>query len=120
MGGGVLRSDVYHVFVFFEEDVFFLADFPVLGVGFEGGDGVQRFFTFQPHGVYFGVGVVVFAQRVANPVVPQEEASHVGVVDEADTEEVVDFAFVQVCRGPDVRHGGQFRVFPVGREGFKE
>ena len=98
VGGGVLRAYVDHVFVFLETEIVFLLYFPVFfAVGWR--DVVHRF-GIQPHGIDFRAGIVVLAQGIADPVVSQEEAAHVGMPDEDDAEEVVDFPFVEVGDAP--------------------
>src|SRR6266568_2902354 len=55
---------------------------------------------------------VVFAQRVALPLVGHEDAPHVGVPREFDTEHVVDFALQPVGRQMDAHRG--LRLIAVG------
>jgi hypothetical protein len=66
--------------------------------------------------------LVVFAERIAFPVVGAEDAEQVRVAGEVDAHEVVGFALVPVGNGPDVRDGRHLWklagliVFPAGGE----
>ena len=65
--------------------------------------------------VLLGVVVIVLAQWVSHPVVAQEEAAHVGVVDKHDAEEVVHLALLIVGHAPQVAHAVQaWRLAVVG------
>ena len=68
--------------------------------------------------VLLGVHVVVFSQGIAYEITTQVEPSHVGMSDELDAEEVVNFTFQQVGSLPKVSHRWQVRVLAVGGNDF--
>ena len=107
----VLRSDIDHILFFVEELV--IAHLQLTILEFDLGGFVLRFLIGSGDRVEFGICVIIFAQRIAFPVVTQEEATHIGVSGEADTEIVEHFTFVQVGRMPQIRNGRQYRVFPI-------
>ena len=112
VGGGMLRTDIDDVFILCKDDVTLLDDtavgqfFIVLG-------GILRLFV--GHAERVQTFVIILAERMAYPVFAQVQAAHVGVSDEADAEEVVCFAFVQLGSFPDVAYAGQLRMLPMGR-----
>src|SRR3972149_9988296 len=55
----------------------------------------------------------VLAQRMAREAVPQEDASQVRVVLEADAHQIVRLALLEVGPAPDRRHGRHLRVLAV-------
>ena len=114
VSGRVLRSDVYDIFVVFKNGMHLLFQFPGFGQ-FYRRDNVFIDFAFQTDGVDFRVSVVVFPERIAHPVVAQEQSAHVGVVDEPDAEETEYLAFIEISRCPHVRHAGQLRILAVCR-----
>ena len=114
---GVLGTDVHDELFGCEYRVGALLEFTVGSL-----DNSVRYIVdslvLKPNGVNLGAGIVVFAQGVSHPVVAQEQPAHVGVVDEADAEEVVDLTFVQIGRFPKVGNRMEQRVFAVGRFDF--
>ncbi len=67
----------------------------------------------ETHGVGLGRCVVILAQGVSYPVVAQEQAPHVGMVDEDDAEIVVDLALVEVGHMPQVAYGVEHGLLTV-------
>ena len=107
----VLRADVDDVLVLLEEHVA-LADIAAVGLQFVGRRAVLRHLVAHAQGVLRRV--VILAQGVSRPVVAQEQAPHVGMVQEADAEIVERLAFVQLGGLPQVAHRGQHRTLAVG------
>jgi len=101
VGCGVLRAYVDHEVVFLEYAALALYEFALVVEGVDVGK-VGLTLVFYRHGVNLGVGVVVFAQGVAYPVEVEEQAAHVAVAHEYDTEEVVDLALVETGNVPHV------------------
>ena len=91
--GGVLRADVHHEVFFLEHAGFVLDDFALGVEGVHVGE-VRLALVLDAYGVDVGVGVVVLAQGVSHPVDAEEEATHIGVVNEYYAEEVEYFALV--------------------------
>ena len=56
----------------------------------------------QANRVQLGACIIIFAQGVSYPVSVQEEATHVGVVDEYDAKEIIHFALKKVGSFPQV------------------
>src|SRR5579859_4876625 len=55
----------------------------------------------------------IFAQRPAGEALPQEDAAQVRVAREANTEEVVDLALLQLRPVPDRDDGGDLRLIAL-------
>ena len=67
-------------------------------------------FGYGRDAVVFEGELVVFSERVADPVFGAEDPPGVRVAVEDDAEQVEDLAFVPVGGGPDIRDGGQVGV----------
>ena len=111
--GRVLRTDVYHELFGSEKYIRTLFEFSVGSLN-DGMGYIVDSLVFETNGIHLGVGIVVLAQGVSHPVVAQEETTHVGVIDEADSEKVVNLAFIQIGRFPQVFNRVEQRVFAVG------
>ena len=111
VGGRVLRAHVDDILVVLEDLALDFLDFAVLVLDPAAGV-VLTGLVVETQGV--ACGIVVLAQGVPYPIVAQEHAAHVGMTDEHDTVEVIDFALLEVGHGPDVTHGVQAWVLTVG------
>ena len=97
--GGVLRADVDDIFVLLEQDVA-VADEAAVRRQFKARGAVLRHFV--GHAQRVEPRVVILTQGVPHPVVAQEQAPHVGMVQETDAEIVEDFALVEFRSLPQV------------------
>ena len=116
--GRVLRTDVDDVLVLLEEHVA-AADDAAVGLELVARRTVVRHFVGHTERIGFPALVVVLAERIPHPVVAQVEAPHVGMVDEADTEEVEHFALVQLGPLPDVADRRQTALLAARGEDFQ-
>ena len=106
----MLWTYVYHIFLVIEQRM------PLQDVAAVGGHLIARGHVFIPlvfHVQGIQGHVIVLAQRVAFPVVPEEEPPEVRMADELDAEEVVCLPFIEVRPFPQVMHGWKTRIFPV-------
>ena len=95
----------------------------VFGLGLSGVENrlvVRQFFRFGRHRIQRRVVHIVFAERMAVPVVAQIQPPHIGVPDEMDAEEVENLAFFQQGGLPQVAHGRDFGRRPVGAHFYDE
>ena len=97
--GRMLRAYVYHIFLFFEKRV------PFQYVAAVGGQFVARSLVFR-HFIFHvqrvqGL-VIVLAERMSFPVVPQEQPSEVRMSDELYAEEIVCLPLVEVRPFPEI------------------
>ena len=74
---------------------------------------VSLAFVFNRDGVDRRIFVIILAQGIAFPVEIEEEAAHIGVVDEDDPEEVVDLAFIDGRDGPEIENRMDQRTLTV-------
>ena len=111
MGGRVLGTDVYYIFVVAEELRLFVL-YSSVRVKFQFGGSIDCLFVVHAQRVLC-FRVVVFTHRIAYPVIAQIEASHVGMPDEHYAVEVEHFTFQEVCGFPNVANGRKFGMFPV-------
>ena len=115
--GRVLRAYVDNKLLGGEQHVRALFEFSVGSLD-NGMCHIVDSFVFEANGIYLGIGVVVLAQGITHPVVAQEETPHVGVIDETDSEEVVNLALIQIGRFPKVYDRVEQRIFAVGSFNF--
>ena len=108
----VLRTEVHNIFVF-TKHLFVYAGHVAIGIFNHGKGVVLVFLRIEAYRVQFGICIIILAQRVSHPVVAQEEAAHIGVIDELNAKEVIHFTFLEVGYAPNVAYGVNHRVFAV-------
>ena len=103
---GVLWTDVHHIGVVGKHGCVLALEF---AVGIEGVfvASVADFLVGAGDFGVFLLGFVVLTHGESHPVFAEEETSHVGMSEEDDAVEVIDFAFVDVCDVPKVAYGGE-------------
>ena len=113
----VLRADIDHVF-FRRKDLARLFAKRAVRLDRQTDGVVPAFFDAK---IQFGIGghVVILAQGIPYEILTQVQPAHVLVPGELDAQKVIDFAFVQFGRTPDIAHGGQHGIFPVGGKGLE-
>ena len=113
VGRRVLRAHIDHIFFGTEH---LLVDAFQCAVGlFNEAEGVVFvLFGIEAQRVQFGTVVIVLAQGVSHPVVAQEEAAHVGVIDKHDAKEVIHLTLLIVGHCPQVAHRVQAGILAVG------
>ena len=102
----VLRTDVHHIGVVGEYGRILALEFTVCVEGVF----VACIADFLVGAGNFGVfllGFVVLTHGESHPVLAEKKTSHVGMSEEDDAVEVIDFAFVDVCDVPKVAYGGE-------------
>ena len=109
---GVLRADIDDKIAGMEDfDLFFLDC--AVGKFYICVCKIALAFVFSRNRVERRIIVVVFAEREAFPVDAEEKAAHIGIADEYDAEEVIDFAFIKTAHTPQVGDRVQHRFFAV-------
>jgi hypothetical protein len=101
VSGGVLRADIDHKIFGFENTAFMFHDLTLGILGPDIGE-VGLTLVFNRNGIDCRVVVIVLAQRIALPVDVEEEAAHIGIVDEDYPEEVIDFTLENGSNGPKI------------------
>ncbi len=101
MRGRMLGADVHHEILGLEHAHVLFCKCAV-GIARIGGCEVALPLAFDAYRVQVGVGIVVFAERISFPVDAKEQAAHVGIADEDNSEEVVDFALIKSSDFPYV------------------
>ena len=116
MGRRMLGADADDELVFVKDDIFFLTDYAV---------GADEYFfrrvciDFVLQIQRIGIHVIVLSQRVSHPVLTEEKTPHVGMVEEAYAIEVIDLAFLYLCRLPQVAYRWEKRILAVGSRGLE-
>ena len=103
----MLRTDIHYEIVFLEDAALALNELAFVVEAVNVGK-VGLALVFNRHGVDFRIGIVVLTHGIAYPVEVEEQAAHIAVAHEDDTEEIVYFAFVETGHMPHVFH----RVYP--------
>ena len=100
--GRVLGADVYHIFVFAKQLGFLFQGVSVFfQLYFVGG--IRSLFIRHAQWVLL-LGFIVLTERETDPIVAQEQTTHVWVSYEDDAEEIVYFPFWQVGSFPDAAY----------------
>jgi hypothetical protein len=103
VGSRVLRTDVEHIVIIAKQLILLALQFAI----------VVEIVLQTVVGLYIvleGVLIVklpILAERIALEVIAQEQATHVGMTYEYDSEEVVNLAFKQISHLPKVRNSWQ-------------
>jgi hypothetical protein len=112
VSGRMLRADIDHVVVICKEGLLLGYQFAFVVQAIL--HGVVGFGVIEHRGlILFGIHVEVLAQGITLEVATQVETAHIGMAQELDAQEVVDFAFKQFGSLPQVAHGGQISVVAV-------
>ena len=113
VSGGMLRADVHHEVILFEDPRALMLDravgllHPRVGV-------VGLAFVLNRDGVDFRIGVVILAEGVTHPVNVEEKATHIGIVYKDNPVEVIDFALIYAGDAVKVGNGMNHRIVAVG------
>jgi hypothetical protein len=105
VGSRVLRADVEHIVIIAKQLILLALQFAI----------VVEIVLQTVVGLYIvleGVLIVklpILAERIALEVIAQEQATHVGMTYEYDSEEVVNLALQQIGHLPDIRHSRDIR-----------
>ena len=99
----VLRAYVDHEVIGFEHS-HLLGLYSAVGVLYIGSCEVALAFVLGGDRVVALALVIILAQWIAVPVNAEEQAAHVGIIDEDDTEEVIDLTLEYHCYFPKVGH----------------
>ena len=57
-------------------------------------------------------------ERIAHPVLAQEQAAHIGMSHKTDAEVIIYLTFVEFCAFPNIADSGQFSFLTVSSSGF--
>ena len=105
----VLRTDVYNKIFGFEYGMLGFNDFAVFKSIFI--CIIALTFIFNRDLIGFVVHIIVLAERIADPVNREEQATHVGVVQEDDAVEIINFTFKDSGDSPQITNRGNCRMF---------
>ena len=94
VGCRVLRTDVYNEIIGSEDCFFSANNLAVLPLGINLSV-IALAFVLKGNGVAVRAVVVVFALGVSYPVDAEEETAHIGVIQEDDTVEVINFSLIE-------------------------
>ena len=112
VGGRMLGADIDDIFIFPEHFLWILLHISIT-VESESAGIVLVHLILKTDRIQAGAGVIVLAERIAHPVIAEEEAAHVGMVYEFDSEHVVDLTLLKICHAPEIADGVDVSVFAV-------
>ena len=113
----VLRTDIDNKFFGFEYQRRAFFQFAV-GCFHDSVRRIIDLFVFQTHRIDCRIGIVIFTERIAYPIVAQKETAHIRVVDKPDTVEVEYFTFIKQRAVPQIGDRVQQRILTIGRFHF--